>query len=1211
TGDLVAYNSDGSLSYRARKDTQIKLNGQRIELGEIEHHVKANLPAHVQSAVDLVVPQSQTSTKVLAVFFTSGDENVEGTTSPETDTILLPMSSASTKLGQSLKTALRGALPSHMVPTAYIPVVRMPWTLAGKLDRSKLKALVQSMPPLQMAPYKLVGVRKERTPITSMQRKLQKVWGKILSIDSGTISRDDNFFRLGGDSVGAMKLVAAARMEDVVLTVMNIFKSPVLSDMATSCKRSNDIPTTVVKRLSLLRGVASPSLLLQELAERCSIQRSQIQDVYPCSSLQEGLVASSIQQPGAYVARNVFGLPPSIDVDRLKVAWQKTVDQVDILRSRIVNSQSLKSYQVVTEPHAIDWDSFSSLESAIAKTRPVPEHNGGALARYAIVSSADSGSQYFVWTVHHALYDAWSMPSLLKLVTQFYYQAGAENLYPTVPFANFVKYLADIDVQASDEFWKAKLQGASSASHFPTMSSATGAESSHASLEHTIEYNRGDLGMDITIPQVVRAAWALLLGSQTGSDDVVFGETLSGRDVALDRVEDIMGPTLTTVPSRVQIDRAATVGHFLRTLHEQAIDVIPHQHAGLQHIKRLGGAMATACDFRNLLVIQSTNETTSQQDLLQPLQSDMEQANFFTYPLVVECFVEAHDLVLMIHHDEGVVTSWQAERVALQFGSLVDQLICLSREPTRKVMEIRLYSQEDVQMIKKWNQQTSEPVQDTIPSLFWQSATMQPDATIIRAWDGHLSYEAVSQYAVHLAKLLVQKGVRAETLVPCCMDKSLWTTVAMLAVILAGGAIVGLDPAHPPARHAEITRDCAAHLALCSPQYQDRFDGLVESVILVNPDLFTADLSSPQDLPTVSSRDAAFVIYTSGSTGKAKGVVIDHGSFCASAKAFMQRMNLTPTSSVFHFTSYAFDIAMGETFGALTSGACLCIPSEEMRLTDLPGAINTLEATWAFLTPSVANIQDPSKFKTLRTLVCGGEAMTPETISTWADKVELMNGYGPTECTIFAACNADVSDTRDHTHIGRAMSGGHTWIVDLRDHNCLVPVGCVGELLISGPIVSRGYLNDSTRTAESFVESPAWMHSFISDVDHPRSLRLYKTGDLVKYSPDGTLIYMGRKDHQVKLNGQRMELGEIEARLESDPNIRHALVSLPKSGVLKGRLVAIVSLEQLVPDKSCLESLEFIPVSASTVEHAQAQISAFQNHLSESLPPFMIPSAWF
>ncbi|KAF4968548.1 hypothetical protein FZEAL_10377 [Fusarium zealandicum] len=1218
TGDLVKYCLDGTFTYIGRKDTQVKLNGQRIELGEIEHHVKANVPAHVQSAVDLGVPQSKTRTKALAVFFTSNDM-VEGVTDGEMDEILLPMSSTSVELGQTLKTAVGGTLPSYMVPTVYIPVAKMPWTLAGKLDRQRLRAIVQSIPPQQMAPYKLIGASQNRAPATLMQRKLHKVWCKVLNMSSSQISRDDSFFRLGGDSVGAMKLVAAARMEDVVLDVMNIFKNPVLSDMATSCRHPNNTPTTNVAPFSLLQDVASPSLLLDELAGRCSVQQSQIQDVYPCSSLQEGLVTSSMQQPGAYVARNVFELPVDIDMDRFRLAWQRTVDQVDILRSRIVSTRSLTSYQAVLMPHELEWEYYSSLGSANANIRPVPEQNGGLLARYAIVNSADSGSRYFVWTVHHALYDAWSMPGLLSLVSQFYYGDDTQELAPPIPYANFAKYLTDVDAQASDEFWKARFQDASLVSHFPTVPCTTGAESSGAessgaSHKYTIQYKKDGLSMDMTIPTIIRAAWALALGSQTGSDDVVFGETLSGRDIALDQVQEILGPTLTTVPSRVQIDRDASVGYLLSTLHQQAAQVIPYQHAGLQHIKRLDQAIAVACDFRNLLVIQSTNEAASPRDLMQPLEDELQEQGFFTYPLVAECSIEAQNLVLTIHHDKAVLTSWQTQRIAHQFEALVQRLIDMSREPSRKVSELRLYGEEDVQMIKEWNRQAFEPVQASIPSLFWQTAKTRPHGISIRAWDGHLSYNAVAQHAVRLAKLLVQKGVRAETLVPCCMDKSLWTSVSLLAVMLAGGAVVPLDPAHPPARHADITRDCKARLALCSPQYNDRFQGLVESVLLIDSELFTAHLPrqdlTPQDLPDVASQDAAFVIYTSGSTGKPKGVVIEHGSFAASSKAFMQRMKLTPASSVFHFTSYAFDIAMAETFGALTSGACLCVPSEEMRMTDLPGAMNTLGATWAFLTPSLANMQDPSKFNTLQTLVCGGEALTFDTVSTWAHKVELINGYGPAECTLFAIANSDVSLTRDHTNIGRAMDGGHSWVVDPRDHNYLAPVGCQGELLISGPIVARGYLNDSAKTAESFIENPAWMDLFAGEEHHQRPVRLYKTGDLVKYLPDGSLKYLGRKDNQVKLHGQRMELGEIEARLESDPRVRHSLVALPKSGVFRGRLVAVVSLEALVPDESCLASSELVPVSDSTMEVTRPQVSALQHHLSENLPPYMVPSDW-
>ncbi|KAM0491964.1 hypothetical protein ACHAP8_010204 [Fusarium lateritium] len=1211
TGDLVAYNWDGSLNYFSRKDTQIKLNGQRIELGEIEHHVRANLPTNVQSAVELVTPQGKTSTKMLAAFFTI-DEHANEEAVKEANDPLLPMSSAYMEIGQSLKTSIKIALPSHMVPAMYVPVAKMPWTSAGKLDRQKLKAIAQSILSKDIGYYKLVGASNSRVPTTTTQRKLQKIWANILNIPTSAISIDDSFFRLGGDSISAMKVVSAARMENVSLTVMDILKSPTLSEMATCCSHSKHTTIVDVEPFSLLHDVESPALLLDEIAECCDIHTSQIQDLYTCSSLQEGLVAASMQQTGAYVARYIFKVPSTIDVERLQLAWQRTSDQVDILRSRIVNSRSLKSYQVILEPHAIDWEYYSSLEADASQTMPLPERNGGRLARYAIVGSSDSDLRYFVWTVHHALYDAWSMPSLLKLVSQFYQEASTEKLVPVVPYANFARYLIGTDAQASDEFWRATFQNASTVSHFPTITPSD-AESSHSSLQYTIQCRKDGIGAGITIPTIIRGAWALLLGAHTGSDDVAFGETLSGRDIALEHVEDILGPTLTTVPRRVQIDRGTTVGHFLDTIHRHSVEVIPYQHAGLQHIKRLGGSIAVASDFRNLLVIQSSDEVTEQQDLLQPLDEQVNHKNFFTYPLVIECSIELNKLVLTIHHNETVMTNWQAERLAHQFDVLVKQLSHLSQEPNHKLAEIQFCDEQDLQIIKGWNKGTRDIAHDSISSLFWQAVATYHDATAIQAWDGHLTYGSLAEHAGRLGKRLVQKGVRPETMVPCCMDKSLWTTVAMVAVILAGGTIIPLDPAHPRARHAEIARECKASIALCSPQYQDRFEDVSDTVIAVDQDLFHKELCQehviPEDLPTVTDKNAAFVIYTSGSTGKAKGVVIEHGSFVASSRAYTERMHLVNTSRVFHFTSYAFDIAMGETFSTLITGACLCVPSEEMRVTDLPGAMNTLEATWAFLTPSLANMQDPSMFKTLQTLVCGGEAMTSETISKWSHKVKLINGYGPAECTVYAVTNSNVAEDQDPSNIGHATQGCHTWIVDTRDHNQLVPVGCEGELLISGPILSRGYLNDSTKTSQLFIEDPAWMHHFV-DEKHQQPVRLYKTGDMVRYRPDGGLTFIGRKDNQVKLHGQRMELGEIEACLESDSRLRNALVALPKSGVFKGRLVAVLSFKNPDSHNPGLVSAQFSPISESAMEVARLNVPDLQHILSENLPPYMMPSSW-
>ena len=1213
TGDLVAYNVDGSLSYKTRKDTQVKLNGQRLELGEIEHHVKAHLPSGFQSVTELVVPQSKTSAKALAVYFTDED-TPENDIVADIDNILLPMSNTFSSVIQSLRTALRSSLPSYMVPTVYIPITKMPWTSAGKLDRSRLRTIVERIPSSQIGAYKLALASQKRKPTTPMQLKLHRVWREVLKLDADAISNDDSFFRVGGDSIGAMRLVAAARLEDIILTVMTVFQHPKLSEMADFCQWAVDSNAFVVKRFSLLHDVPSLGLLLEELAAQCQVFTTNIQDAYPCSPLQEGLMTLSLRERGAYVAENVFELHQSVELVRFKQAWQRTVDENDILRSRMVNTQSLKSYQVVLEPQAIAWEHVVGSKLTDGSKAGLPDRNGGNLARYKIVSSPGSKHRYFVWTLHHALYDGWSMHSLMQTVSRHYHHEVDAQHVPPVPFANFIKYLADVDVNQSDRFWRFKFETASPTHFPPVLAELAQHESKTSTLTRNLQYSRSELDGKFTMPTVIRATWALVLASQTDSEDVVYGETLSGRDVPLEGVEEILGPTLATIPVRVRIDHDATVGQLLQRLHEDATAVIPYQHAGLQHIKRLDDAIAVACSFNNLLVIQFSAADDDSEQFMRLKDNHTVSDSFFTYPLVLECAVESNKLLLTFHHNEAVISSWHVQRIAHQFNAMLQQVIFLSQDPMAKIADLERCSPEDTNVIKEWNSFDFQHVEESIPDLFLRTTAERPNATAIHAWDGQMSYSQVHHYACLLAKLLVQSGVQSESLIPCCMEKSMYTSVALMAVVLAGGGLVPLDPAHPPARHAEIIQNCGSLFVLCSTQHQGRFADFAGDAIVIDADFFNElmhreDITA-QVLPKVAGQDTAFVIYTSGSTGTPKGVVIEHRSFNTSFKAFSARMNISASSRIFHFSSYAFDIAMGETFGALTMGACLCVPSEDMRTGDLPGAMNTLSATWAFLAPSVAGIQDPTKFTTLETLVCGGEALKPDTIATWADRVELMNGYGPAECTIFSVANAHVSTQRDHSRIGQAMSGGRTWIVDPKDHNYLAPLGCVGELLMEGPIVARGYFNDATKTAASFIENPDWAHQFVSGAER-RSMRLYKTGDLVKYCPDGTLTFMGRQDTQVKLRGQRMELGEIEANIASDPRVFHTQVSLPTSGLCKGRLVAIISLHGLASDEPLIGSSKLLPVSTSDKSASTEIITAVQDHLAECLPPYMMPSIWF
>jgi acyl-CoA synthetase (AMP-forming)/AMP-acid ligase II len=315
-----------------------------------------------------------------------------------------------------------------------------------------------------------------------------------------------------------------------------------------------------------------------------------------------------------------------------------------------------------------------------------------------------------------------------------------------------------------------------------------------------------------------------------------------------------------------------------------------------------------------------------------------------------------------------------------------------------------------------------------------------------------------------------------------------------------------------------------------------------------------------------------------------------------------------------------------EVLTPLTMGACVCVPQDEERLRDLGQAMATLRATWSFLTPSVANLLDPDAVSaTLRTLVCGGEAMHPETIARWADRVELINGYGPTEACVLSVVNPLVSIERDSSVIGFGTPSTRTWILDTGDGNKgnrLAPVGAAGELALSGPILARGYLNDPEKTARAFLENPAWASSLPAAISPSR---IYRTGDLVRYRSDGAIEFIGRRDGQVKINGQRMELGEIENRLVADRNVRLALVIQPKAGPCKKQLVGILNLANLGSGSEATEAAgaggismvngsggDCKPVEGppERLTRVRAQVAEVRARLTDMLPHYMVPAVW-
>jgi len=1189
SGDLVRYNSDGSVSYIGRKDTQIKLNGQRIELGEIEFHVGKSFPEHVQSAVELVAPSGRLA-KALAVFFAPAHDEID-----ESDELLLPMSDELRDMCKTTENGLGSALPLYMIPAIFVPIKKMPWTSAGKLDRNRLKTLVHNLSREAMTPYRLSSMMNKKQPSTTVEKKLHRIVCSVLSLPPSAVGIDDNFIRLGGNSILAMRLVAAAQSEHLDLSVVDIFMQPKLSELAAKCG-SVDAAMTLeraVEPFQLLQSSTPRAQIIEQVSLQSRVPAAHVQDVLPTSPLQEALLTLSIKQQGAYVAQHVLELANSIDVGKLKEAWQKAVQEVAILRTRIVQLQSGQFLQAVLADAPISWRESTSLEHVEQDAKRVPEHMGAQLTAYTIVSTRDR--KYLVWTIHHSLYDGWSIALMLQRVQQIY-QTGRSNV-PHTSYSNFIKYLLDVDVEASKLFWARNLAGVASYQYPQQNHSALDESPTGNTLQHTMKL-APPKHSDVTPSNAIRAAWALLLAAYTGSDDVVFGETLTGRDVAVTGITQVCGPTLTTVPTRVQIHRSSSISDLLKAISSHVAGRIPHQHLGLSEIKKLGDDMAAACNFHNLLVVQTEGENVAES--MWSVHDGGSQGNFFTYPLVIECTMGASSVEFLAHYHENVVSTFEVQRLLYGFESVLAQLGSVS-----KVEDIRMLSDQDLQLLRTWNANEPVTIDDTIPCLFYKQVEKQPDTIAVSAFDGEFTYAELYDLASRLAQELISLGAAPEQLVPTCLDKSRWAVVGIMAILISGAGYVPLSASHPASRQQQIITDCKASIVVCSPQYRIQFAGAVSKVVGVSEE-------SVLNLPTAQrnlflrarSSDTCYVIYTSGSTGTPKGVVVEHGAIVSSSAAICKGLHMTPTSRVFQFCSFLFDVSIGEILTPLTCGATICMPSEQQRTMDVAAAITSLKADWAFLTPSVACLIDgPHAVPTLETLVAGGEAMTLEVIEKFAASLKLYNGYGPTEATVFSITNDQVSVQRDATNIGHVTKSGRSWLTNPANPHQLAPLGAVAELCLQGPFLARGYLNNPEKTIVSFVDNPNFMKHFTKAT----ATRIYCTGDLVRYAPDGSITYLGRKDNQVKLAGQRIELGEIEHNLQTDTSIRHVVVHLPKSGPGKGKLVTTVA---FATESAAVNLDDQQWRSLSSTPEMASKIHKSRERLSDLVPSYMVPAVW-
>ena len=1134
SGDLCSYNADGTIEFSSRKDTQIKIRGLRVELGEVEYHVQATIEG-VRHVVADVLKGEAGSSLVSFFCFNNDARNNDGVIDPEPESVFLQLSPYMRELVAAAVGKISVRLPGYMVPTIFIPCKYMPSITSTKLDRAQLRRLAAALGhKALLSTYSLVDTEK-RPPATAMEVRMHGLWTQILNLPAECISRDDSFLGLGGDSITAIQLVTSAREAGISITVKNIFDDARLSAVSAKAAEAGHLQMRDIAPFSML-PTAGAEEIKSSIRGMCNLSSEQdIEDAYPCTSLQEGLMALAVKQPGSYIAKYVYRLHDGVDINRFKASWGRTVQICGNLRTRIILREGTTFQVLIKDEPAWEATNGCTLRSMMNNAKVNKMQYGEPLCRYGLVDG-DHDERYFVLIIHHAVFDGWSLNVVLDTLYRVYRDIDIPRLQS---YAGFIDYVVNLGQVEAGEYWKAQLDGAHRAS-FPPQNRHIGPHSASRIMKTNIPFPRST-NTSITKATILRAAWAVVLARYCDTDDVCFGTTVSGRHAPVFGVDRMAGPAVATVPVRVRLDRQCPVRTFLEQIQQQASDMVAHEQFGLQKIAKLGSAIKEACDFSSLMVIQPMQDVTSLRDgneiaVLSPARDAYaaEEAlqGYFTFPLVLQGLVHDGSVELHLTYSPSVLSEFQLRALSHHLENVIQQLVIKDSTP---VGSLRLSGDNDLGHALHCNGDGPEPVRVCVHELVEAQAKRHPDSPAICAWDGQFTYSQLDITANRLAHHLVRRGgVNVGNLVHVCFEKSVWFFVVILAVNKAGAAWVPLDPLHPAHRHQQIVQQTGATLCLASPAQASKCAGLVANVIEVTPALDQSLIeelgrSTTAPLRDVSPDLAAYVLFTSGTTGTPKGLVMQHGAVCTGQIAVSDRLRTTHDVRILQFASFVFDLCIGEIIGPLISGACLCVPSEEIRMNGLKEFMRDTKVNWAYMTPSFARTLRPEDVPNLELLLLAGEAVPRDVFDTWFGRVRLINGWGPAETCVFSTLHEWQSETESPLTIGRPV-GGYCWIVDPEDPQRLAPTGCLGEVVIQGPTLLREYLSDDTKTEASTLASlPEWAPR--RTLQHWN--RFYKSGDLCSYNADGTIEFAGRKDTQIKIRGLRVELGEVEHHVQA------------------------------------------------------------------------------
>ena len=1149
TGDLGRWRADGTIEYLGRNDHQVKLRGLRIELGEIEAQLSAQ--QGIREAAVIAREDAPGEVRLVAYIVADG-EAIEP---------------------QRLREGLSRTLPEYMLPAAYVTLDRLPLTPNGKLDR-------RALPAPEGAAF---AQRAYEAPEGQVETVLAAIWCELLRVER--VGRHDNFFDLGGHSLLAVQMMSRVRQRlGLEMTVSQLFTHPVMQAFAAA--------------LAEAPASALPALLPAPRTDALPLSFAQ-QRLWFIA--QMGTVAS-----GAYHMPGGLRLRGALDVAALQAALDRVVMRHEALRTRfeVVDGQPVQRIDVpagfALERQDIG-DSHASTEDAIAHWQSIEAETPfdlerGPLIRGRLLRLAEH-DHVLLLTMHHIVFDGWSLGVLMDEFARLYAAYATQRLpvdsdpLPAlaVQYADYAAWQRDWlsgAVQAQQlAFWRDRLATAPALVALPTDRPRPAVqdyrgESLSIALDPQLSAGLKALSQrhGTTLFMTCLAAWGALVARLAGQDEVVIGTPVANRTRA--EVEPLIGFFVNTLALRLDLGDRPTVAQLLAQVRESVLEAQNHQDLPFEQVvealkpKR---TMAHTPLFQLMFTWQGASESALDMPGLQ-LQE-------LTLPPATAKF----DLTLELQEAEDRIVGTLCFATALydlstmqrHVGHLEALLSGMVRDDAQPVDAIDLIDAAERQLVlKAWNDTRRMYPQDLcVHQRFERHAVAAPEAVAITFEGDTVTYGELDAQADALAQRLRALGVGPETRVALLLRRGPDLIRAMLAVPKAGGAYVPLDPGAPAERLREMLSDSAPRVVLTQSELSAQVDLSGDWTVLELDALPPLAETAQQIARTAADPNRlAYVIYTSGSTGKPNGVMVEHRHLANLIAWHSETFPLARGERTSSTAGVAFDACTWEVWPALCQGATLALPPSSTQ-----GDPSALLDWWesqdlqsSFLVTALADAalaRGQGGRTKLRSLLTGGDRLNR--LPTPDLPFALVNNYGPTETTVVATSGV-ISPDDTVIHIGRPIANTKLYLLDR--HGKPVPVGAPGELYIGGAQVARGYLNRPELTQARFLDDPF--------SDEPGA-RMYRTGDLGRWRADGTIEYLGRNDHQVKLRGLRIELGEIEAQLSAQPNVREAAVIAREDAPGEVRLVAYIVADGEAPEPQRL-----------------------REGLSRTLPEYMLPAAY-